>query len=225
MSNPVRRVLVVGALVLAIPAACVGAVALYGRALAESEVAIGTIVTPEEGRARLEAARARFQAMTPAQHLAEARRALAAGYDPATQTGGSFGGAAVHCRAIPEGAPEHAQVGGIMAEVTRRRGNLYSVAASRLSGHLRDHGAVASEAEGRKRAARTALAADVDELARVGLGCVHVADQESTTLRFDHGDCDQQMVEGIARPQSHAGLRAFGFRRVRCNNGRGVIDL
>lgn len=225
MSSSMRRVLVVGGLVLAIPAACVGAVALYGKALADSEVAIGTIVTPEEARVRLEAARARFRAMTPAQHLAEARRALTVGYDPSTQTGGAFGGAELHCRAIPEGAPEQAHVPAIMAEVRRRRGNLYSVAAARLSEHLRDHGEVASEAEERKRAARTELAADVDRLAGQGIGCVHVGDQNSTTLRFDHGECDQQMVDSIARPQSLAGLRAWGFRRVRCNNGHGVIDL
>ena len=225
MSNSVGRVLVIGAVVLAIPAACVGAVALYGRALSESDVAIGTIVSPEEARVRMEAAQARFRAMTPAQHLAEARRALSAGYDPVTQTGGSFGGVEHHTSAIPEGSPERAAVPALLAEVRRRQNNLLGAAAGQLSRHLRDHSDAASAAESAKQRMRTALAADVDQLSRRGLGCVHVADERSTSLRFDTALCDQQMIEGIARPESRDGLRAFGFRRVRCANGRGVMDL
>ncbi len=225
MSNAAGRVVVIGALVLAIPAACVGAVALYGRALTESDVAIGTIVSPEEARVRMEAAHARFRAMTPAQHLAEARRALTVGYDPETQTGGSFGGVEHHTSAIPEGSPERAAVPALMAEVRRRQGNLLGAAARALSTHLRDHADAASEDERTKQRMRTELAADIDQLSPRGLGCVHVADERSTSLRFDTAMCDQQMVESIARPESRAGLRAFGFRRVRCANGRGVMDL
>ncbi len=225
MSNAVGRVLVIGAVVLAIPAACVGAVALYGRALTESDVAIGTIVSPAEARARMEAAQARFRAMTPAQHLAEARVALAAGYDPETQTGGAFGAVQDHASVIPEGAPERAAVPALLAEVRRRQDNLLRAAAGQLSRHLRDHSGAASAAEPAKQRMRTALAADVDQLSRRGLGCVHVADERSTSLRFDTAACDQQMIEGIARPESREGLRALGFRRVRCANGRGVMDL
>lgn len=224
MANAGRAV-AIGALVLAIPAACVGAIALYGRTVEESEVAIGTLVSPAEAQARLEAARARFRAMTPAQHLAEARRALNAGYDPTAQIGGSFGGVEHHLGAIPEGAPERAAVPGLLAEVRRRRGNLHALAAGELARHLRDHAGAGAADPGRKQQMRTELAADLDRLSPRGLGCVHVADEASTTLRFDHGECDQGMVDGIARPESLGGLRAFGFRRVRCANGRGVTEL
>jgi hypothetical protein len=219
----VGRVLAIGAVVLAIPAACVGALALYGRALAESDVAIGTLVSPAEARARLEQARARFRAMTPAQHLAEARLALASGYDEATHTGGNFGGVEHHAAAISDGAPEHAELAALRAEVRRRRVNLFALARVRVARHLGEHGPVADA--GRQRAMRVELARDVDELSPRGLGCVHVADEASATLRFDHADCDQAMLDAIARPDNTAGLRGYGFQRVRCANGRGLIEL
>ena len=215
----VGRVLAIGAVVLAIPSACIGALALYGRALAESDVAVGTLVSPAEARARLEQARARFRAMTPAQHLAEARLALASGYDEATRTGGNFGGVEHHAAAIPEGAPEYAELASLRAEVRRRRVNLFALARVRVARHLGEHGPVADA--GRQRA----MARDVDELSPRGLGCVHVADEARTTLRFDHADCDQGMLDAIVRPDHTDGLRSYGFRRVRCANGRGLIEL
>jgi hypothetical protein len=219
----VGRVLAIGAVVLAIPAACIGALALYGRALAESDVAIGTLVSPAEARARLEQARARFRAMTPAQHLAQARLALASGYDEATHTGGNFGGVEHHAAAIPEGAPEYAELAALRAEVRRRRVNLFTLARVRVARHLGEHGPGADA--GRQRAMRAELARDVDELSPRGLGCVHVADEGRTTLRFDHADCDQGMLDAIVRPDHTDGLRSYGFRRVRCANGRGLIEL
>ena len=225
MASSVGRVLTIGAMVLAIPAACFGALALYGRALAESEVGVGTLVSPAEARARLEAARARFRAMTPAQHLAEARRALDQGYDEATHTGGSFAGFEHHAGAIAEGTPEHAELAALRAEVQRRRVRLFALARGRVGQFVHDHPEVGAADAGRQRAMRAELAGGVDELSRRGLGCVHVADAANTTLRFDHADCDQGMLDAIARPDNTAGLRTYGFRRVRCANGQGVIDL
>ena len=219
----VGRVLAIGAVVLAIPAACIGALALYGRALAESEVAVGTLVSPAEARARLERERARFRAMTPAQHLEEARRELTMGYDEATHTGGNFGGVEHHAAAIPDGAPEHAELAALRDEVRRRRVNLFALARGRVAQHLGEHATVADAV--RQRTMRAELARDVDELAPRGLGCVHVADEAHTTLRFDHADCDQSMLDAIARPDHTAALRGYGFRRVRCANGRGLIEL
>lgn len=219
----VGRVLSIGAVVLAIPAACVGALALYGRALAESEVAVGTLVSPAEARARLERERARFRAMTPAQHLEEARRALAMGYDEATHTGGNFRGVEHHAAAIPDGAPEHAALAALRDEVRRRRVNLFALARARVERRLGERAAAADPE--RQRALRVELARDVDGLAPRGLGCVHVADEAHTTLRFDHADCDQSMLDAIVRPDHTTALRGYGFRRVRCANGRGLIDL
>lgn len=162
----VGRVLAIGAVVLAIPAACIGALALYGRALAESEVAVGTLVSPAEARARLERERARFRAMTPAQHLEEARRALTMGYDEATHTGGNFGGVEHHAAAIPDGAPEHAELAALRDEVRRRRVNLFALARGRVAQHLGEHATVADAV--RQRTMRAELARDVDELAPPG---------------------------------------------------------
>ncbi len=221
MSNSVGRVVAIGAVVLAIPAACVGAVALYGRALAESDVAIGTIVTPEEARARMEAAHARFRAMTL--KAAPGRGAPGADRAMTRRRAGRRLGVEHHTSAIPEGTPERAAVPALLAEVRRRQGNLMGAAARALSAHLSSHSDAASQDERSKQRMRTELAADIDQLSPRGLGCVHVADERSTSLRFDTGTCDQQMIESIARPESLGGLRAFGFRRVRCANGRGVM--
>ena len=156
MASAVGRVLAIGAVVLAIPAACVGALALYGRALAESEVGIGTLVSPAEARARLEAARARFLALTPAQHLVEAQRALAQGYDPATRTGGDFSGMEQHVAAIPAGAPEFAAVAELRAEGVRRRAALLGATRARVARHVATHPEAATAGADRQQAMRAA---------------------------------------------------------------------
>jgi hypothetical protein len=225
MASEIGRVLTIGAVVLAIPAACVGALALYGRALAESEVGLGTLVSPAEARARLEAARARFRAMTPAEHLADARRALTLNYREDTRTGGNLEGAERHLGAIPEGAPEHAEVAGLRAEVQRRRVTLLTLARARVARHVTAHGAVEGVDAARQRAMRAELARDVDGLSPAGLGCVHVDGEANTTLRFDTVLCDQPMLDAIAPPDNAAALRTYGFRRVHCANGRGEIAL
>ena len=57
-----RRVAAVLAVVVAIPAACLLGVLALGRALDESEVAEGTLTTPEEAARRREEAHRRFGA-------------------------------------------------------------------------------------------------------------------------------------------------------------------
>lgn len=225
MASAVGRVLAIGAVVVAIPAACVGALALYGRALAESEEGVGTLVSPAVARARFEEHRARFRAMTPAQHLAEARRALALGYDAQTQTGGRLWAVERHAEAIPAGSPEFAQVAGLRAEVQRRRDGLLSLARARVAQHAAAHREASGAGADRQRALRVDLARDVDQLSPRGLGCVHVADEADTTLRFDHRGCDQRLLDAVAPPANVGALRTYGFRRVRCANGQGAIEL
>lgn len=225
MASSVGRVLSIGAVVLAIPAACVGALALYGKALSESESGVGTLISPAEARARVEAARARFAAMTPAEHLAAAREALAAGYDPATDTGGSFRAFERHADAIPAGTPEFEAVRPLRDVPRQRWDKLLVIARGRIVQHARDHAFPAGGTVAQQRAARAALALDVDRLAPRGLGCVHVADEADTSLRFDQGDCWPGMLRVVAPDDAQAALRTYGFRRVRCNHGNAAIDL
>jgi hypothetical protein len=225
MASTISRVLSIGAVVLAIPLACVGALALYGKALTESETGVGTLLSPAEARARIDAARARFAAMTPAEHLDGARRALASGYDPATDTGGDFRGFVRHADAIPAGTPEHAAVAPLREVPRLRWDKLLVMASERVQQHVSQHPYPAAGGAAQQRAARTALARDVDELARRGLGCVHVADDADSSLRFDQGDCWPGMLRVVAPAATQASLRSFGFRRVRCGNGNAAVDL
>ncbi len=223
MASSLGQVLRIGAVVVGVPVVIVGAFAMYGKALTESEVAEGTLVSPEEARARAEAARVRFAAMTPAEHLDHARRALHDGYDPTTQTGGHVSSAEPHLAAIPASAPEHAPAETLRAEIAQRRTRLFGLAHQRVVSHLAEHGPVADPA--RQRVQRAALAREVDLLAGQGLGCVHVDGEADTTLRFDHGACNQAMLDAITPPAQHAALRGYGFRHVRCANGQATLAL
>ncbi|MDB4928301.1 MAG: hypothetical protein JWM10_785 [Myxococcaceae bacterium] len=225
MASAVGRVLSIGAVLLAIPTACVGALALYGKALSESESGAGTLISPTEARARVEQARARFAAMTPAEHLAAARAALAAGYDPVTDTGGSFRSFEHHADAIPAGTPEFEAVRPLRDVPRVRWDKLLVIAGGRVVQHAREHAFPAGGSVAQQRAARTALALDVDQLSGRGLGCVHVADEADTSLRFDQANCWPGMLRVVAPDDARAALRSYGFRRVRCNNGNAAIDL
>ncbi len=117
----VRSALVTGAAVLAVSGACVAGLLFYGQALSDATVAEGTLKTPQEIAAALEAARQRFGAMSPAAHLAAARAALTNGYDPRSGTGGDVHGAEMHLGAIPPDAPEQAEAGALRVEMAWRR--------------------------------------------------------------------------------------------------------
>ncbi len=228
MANAVGKGLTIGALVLAVPAACLGGLAMYGKALEESEPSVGTVISADEARARQQEAHDRFVAMTPAQHLAEARLLLDADYDPETRTGGNFRGFARHADAIPPGTPEHAAVQPLRDIPRQRWDNLLVMARGRIDHYVRDHRYPASGAE--QRAARVALAHDVDEMSarQVGarsVGGVHSADEGDTALRLDHPDCWPGMLSVVAPAETQGALRSYGFRAVRCRNGNGLINL
>lgn len=228
MANAIGRTLVIGAMVLGVPAACLGALALYGKALEEDDARIGTVISPAEASERRESARARFAAMTPAEHLAAARERLDDGYDPATRTGGDFHGFLRHADAIPAGTPEHAAVQPLRDYPRLRWDNLLIMARERIERHVRDHRYPAGAAE--QRAARVALANDVHAMTAHQAGSrtlagVHASDEADAALRFDHADCWPGMLSVIAPPETQAALRSFGFQRVRCRNGNGLIGL
>ncbi len=217
MSRSVVRLVTTVAMVLAIPVACVTGVALYGKALSESDVAIGTLVSPEVARARLRELEARFLAMTPAQHLAEARRALDAGRNPGRRMGGNPGLAQQHLDAIPATAPEHAQAELMRAEIANRRLFFLRALATRVGEHLR------AVAPGNDEQRRRALATALDQRPPVGLGNVHVDGDAGTTLRLDRRRCDQPMLDAVFPSEHQQRMRALGFRVVRCGNDAGIL--
>lgn len=236
MASALGRVLTIGALVLGLPAACLGTLLAYGKALSEAEVAEGILLTPEEARARSEELARRFAAMTDAQHLAAAREAMARGFDPARRVGGGLDGAEAHLRAIAEAAPEHAEVAPLREEIARRRAAMHALmlrrrdamiarANGKLTELLRDADDAARDDDWGRRARRIALARALDELSAPGLGCVHTERPWAVALRFDHGRCDRAMLDRLARPEHVTGLRALGFQAVICGNGRGAIEL
>lgn len=210
-------------MVAAIPAACIAGVALYGKALSESEVGIGTLVSPEVARARYAEMRARFLAMTPAEHLAEARRALDSGDARSRRFGGNVGLAMQHLDAIPATAPEHAQAELIRAELAARRLAFYRAMSERVGAHIRSKVVTANGDASRMQAARSELAAALDRRPPEGVGRVSAEGDAGTTLRLDRRRCDQPMLDAVFPAGSVDGLRSLGFHAVRCGNDAGAL--
>lgn len=121
-----RRVAAVLAAVVAIPTACLLGVLALGRALEESQVAEGTLTTPEEAARRAEENRRRFLAMTPAEHLAGARHRLSLNPRPGLGAGGDLHGATLHLDAISPDAGVHAEVAALRGEIDQRRLRIYA---------------------------------------------------------------------------------------------------
>lgn len=214
----IGRVVAVLAVVVGVPLGGIVGLALVGRSLAEAEVAEGTLVPQSVARARMLEEVRRFEAMPPAAHIAEARAALARGYDPTLGLGGDGRAARHHLRAVPETSPEHAEALAIEAELQRRRLAVRDVAASRLREALaRDDGA--------DEAARVEVARAVDALARYGLHGVFAEGPSHAALQFRHRMCDAEFLERVAPRSNDARLRARGFTAVRCANGRAARDL
>ena len=127
-----RRVAAVLAAVGAIPVVCLVGVLALGRALEESQVAEGTLTTPEEAARRAEENRRRFLAMTPAEHLAGARHRLSLNPRPGLGAGGDLHGATLHLDAISPDAGVHAEVVGLRDEIDQRRLRIYAA----FEGHV-----------------------------------------------------------------------------------------
>lgn len=226
MAGVAGRVIRLAVLVVAMPAACLGGLLMYGKALSEAEVAEGTLLSQEEIRARAEEARRRFEAMTPAQHLDTALEALNCGYDAATRTGGNTTLARMHLDAIPSTSPEFARVDALKTECDARAQRVLWLVSWKLGQELRDHAAVSQLDDATKRQRRERLAASLDQLSSRGIGCVHVGGgPDRRTLRFDHERCTQAWIDTIVRPEHRDMLKDFGFVRVRCRNRQGHTDL
>jgi hypothetical protein len=215
----------------AVSLACVGAFALYGKVMSESEVAVGKLATPEEARAQREAAEREFHTLTSAGHLAKAREHLNCGYDPRTRTGGDARNVARHLEAIPEGAPERAEAARIYAELAERQRRAVEVARGVWSrggdvvrGTLRDELEDGLDEEEREEL-RLTVARKVDELSGTGIGCVHAVGERHAVFQFEGGACNAELLDRIVPQDTREGLRRAGFRRAQCAPGAVGFDL
>ncbi len=233
-----------------VPMACLAALLLYGKALSDSEASEATLATPEEISARLVQARVRqeqerarqaeerareqarqaevrraFLALTPAQHLVEAREALARGHDPTRGIGGDVAGAERHLAEIAPDAPEFSEASRLRGERARRQDALLVAGGALLRVQLRDADGQAGEDEDRRRARRIAIARALNGLTPYGMGCVFTSGNRDNSLRFGSGLCDDVMLAAVVPTDTRPAMRAAGFRWVRCRNGRANIDL
>lgn len=224
MANGISTALTTVALVLGIPAACGAGLLLYGKALADAEVAEGHLMTPEESRRAMEEAQRRFNAMTPAEHLAKARQELNCGYDPALRIGGNLRAVEQHLSAIPDTAPEHTEIPAMRQEAAARRARVRGVPKVIIEQAVRADAADPGD-EGERKERREHLVHRLDQLSRHGLGCVHFEGGDARTLRFDTGHCDEGFLDEVAPPNLRPGLRTMGFTLVRCSNGRASRTL
>jgi hypothetical protein len=209
--------------IVGLPLACLAGVALYGRALSEADVGIGTLVPPEVAQRRFAEARARFVAMSPAEHLAAARAELAT--DPSGRRYGHVGLALEHLAAIPPEAPEQREADALRAELARRRREALRAVAARVELRIREQGDPAGIDPGQLAARRAALARALAGRPPEGVGGVAVEGDGGVTLRLDRRRCDPATLDAVILPPSAAALRAMGFRAVRCGNDAGVLAL
>jgi hypothetical protein len=229
MVRGVWRVVTMATVIFGGAALCGGGVLYYGKLLSEAEVAEGTLRAPEEMRRVLDEIDRRFRAMTPAEHLAEARREIDCGYDPVTRMGGNFRGAERHLEAIPEGV-ETVAVSELRALIAQRREERSAAVVAKLGELCQTtdelHGAEASlVGEARQAALRRRFARRLDHFAASVLGCVHTEGEDDATLRFDSATCDAAMIDRHVPPAQRPALRALGFARIRCRNGAAEVGL
>lgn len=202
-----RRVVAVLAAVVAIPTACLLGVLALGRALEESQVAEGTLTTPEEAARRAEENRRRFLAMTPAEHLAGARYRLSLNPRPGLGAGGDLHGATLHLDAIAPDAGVRAEVAALRDEIDQRRLRIYATFEGYV---LRLGPTVHAPAPADREALVDALQRATDA------PCIHAREAEGTTLQIGAMPCDARLTERLRTGPARARLLSLGFRAVRC---------
>lgn len=213
------------ALVILVPLAGFVLLALVGKSLAEAEVAEGTLQPPAEIARRAREAAARFAAMTPGDHLAAARAALADGYDARRGVGGHMREARRHLDAIALDAPEHADAVALAGEITRRREVLRGFAAARLREALAAERVTPSTSEAAREAGRVRVASALDQIAPLRFGGVRAEGARHTELTFGRRSCDAEFLARVAPRDTEPALGALGFTTLRCANGRDARTL
>lgn len=212
-------------MVLLVPFVGFVLLALVGKSLAEAEVAEGTLQPPAEIARRAREAAARFYAMTPGEHLAAARAALADGYRARFGVGGRLREAQRHLDAIAPDAPEHADALALAGEITRRREAMRGFAAARLREALAGERVTPTMSEAERDAARVRVARALDQGAPHHLGGVVAEGAHHAELTFGRRSCDAEFLARVAPRDAEPALVALGFTAVRCARGRDARTL
>jgi hypothetical protein len=147
-----------------------------------------------------------FTTMTPLQHLAAARIAMASNYDPRTRTGGDLETAARHAQAISSSAREARQGAVVMREIESRR-----TRAQRLSERL----SLAAARQMREELARTYDRRFIDR--GIEVDSVRTTGPDATTLHINYALCGRVFINEVSRNDGDT-LRGAGFRRVECES-------
>lgn len=208
----IGRTLAIAAAVLAIPGACGLGVLALGRALDESSVAEGTLVSPEARRRQFVEARRRFLAMSPEQHLREAREALARGYDADAGVGGDFHAARMHLGAVTADAGLDDAVTAMRAEMDARSARYPALLRATLQQLARE-----APSRGSARTDRCDVSRALRE--RVHAPCIHDTGDDGRRLMLGGFPCTREVVSAaVDDPVSAGALRRAGFREVECEH-------
>jgi hypothetical protein len=191
--------------VAVIPTLCVVGVALVGRALEEMGSGEGRL----RDRAEIRELHRRFLAMPPAQHLGEARAALAR-FEGAHADGGQLFWVTQHLDAIPPGAPEHAQGAPLRARVEAHR----QAAVARGVGVLRE---VATSAPPGSAGHSTRCAMFTAVRQRGGLDVFSPGQPHDETLVLNLSGCDAASLHRLAGARD--ALRRMNVHTARCAHG------
>lgn len=190
--------------VAVLPTLCVVGVALIGRELEDLRGAEGHL----QDRAEIAELHRRFRAMSPAQHLAEARVALAR-FEGGTAEGRLLRRVIRHLDAIPSAAAEHAAGAPLRARVLAHRHG----AVHRGLTVLRE---VATSAPAGPTGHSTRCAMFTAVRARGGLDVFSPGQPYDETLVLDLADCDAASLRRLA-PAREALLR-MNVLTARCAN-------
>lgn len=191
--------------VAVLPTLCIVGMALIGRELEDLRGAEGHL----RDRTELVELQRRFLAMSPAQHLAEARSALA-GFEASPGNGVRLGRVTRHLDAIPPGAPEHAQGAPLRARVQFHR-------LAALGRGLTAFRAVATTAPPGPPGHNTRCAMFTAVREQVGLDVFSPGPPYDETLVLHLADCDAAALHRLA-PARDA-LRRMNVLTARCAHG------
>lgn len=188
--------------VAVLPTLCVVGVALVGRALEEVGSGEGRL----RDRAEIRELHRRFLAMPPAQHITEARAALAT-FEGGGGAGGELAQVLRHLDAIPPGAPETAQGAPLRARVEGHR----VAAVTRGVAVIRE---VATSAPLGPAGHRTRCSMFTAVRARGGLDVLSPGAPYDETLVLNLADCDASTLRRLAGARD--ALRRMNIHTARC---------
>jgi hypothetical protein len=191
--------------VAVLPTLCVVGVALVGRALEEMGTGEGRL----RDRAEIRELHRRFLAMPPAQHLAEARVALAS-FEGGSGAGGELSWVIRHLDAIAPGTPEHALGATLRARVEAHR----VAAVARGVAVIRD---VATSAPTGAAGHRIRCAMFTAVRQRGGGDTFSPGAPYDETLVLNLSDCDASSLRRLSGARD--ALRRMNVHTARCAHG------